>query len=211
MSDVVSLATEPRTAIGSRASKKLRKHGKVPAIVYGHKETPIAISVSSDDLNRIIRVLHARVLDLKIGDKVEKCLIRELQFNHLGDEMIHADFERISADERVEVVIPIKLKNTPKTMSGGVLDQPMHQLNIECPALSIPDEYTIDILNLTLGSPIHVSDLKLPEGVTVLEKMEAVVVQIKLPGVEADLDPTADAGVGPEVIKKEKKTDDEEE
>ena len=85
-------------------------------------------------------------------------------------------------DERVKVVIPVKLKNSPKSTGGGVLDQPLHTIHVECPAIAIPDDVTVDITNLALGSPIHVRELPVPAGVTVLEPAEAVVVQLKLPG-----------------------------
>jgi large subunit ribosomal protein L25 len=100
-------------------------------------------------------------------------------------------------------------------MGGGVLDQPLHTLHIECPLGSIPEAIRIDITNLTLGHPIHVKELTLPEGVRVLEGAEAVVVQLKLPGVEAvvaaPVVPGATTTSEPEVIKKEKKVEEPEE
>lgn len=212
MSAAVTLATEPRELGGSRAAKKLRKLGKIPAVIYGHKQDPVHISVNSDALNRAIRVDHARVLDLTIGGKPEKVLIRELQWDHLGSFMIHADFERVDANERVKVTIPVKLKNSPKATGGAVLDQPLHTVHVECSVIAIPDDITIDITGLTLGSPIHVSDLTLPEGVKVLEAKEMVVVQLKLPGAEpAVAGGPVEAGSEPEIIKKEKKAEDDEE
>ena len=114
MSETVTLAAEPRTGSGSHAAATLRKLGRVPAIIYGHKEPVVAISISADDLRRAIMVQHARVLDLTVSGKTEKVLIRELQWDHLGDIMLHADFTRISQDEKVKVTVPVKLKNTPK-------------------------------------------------------------------------------------------------
>lgn len=213
MSAVVSLKAEPRTGSGSRAAYKLRKQGLVPGIVYGHKEANVAVAVNAEELDRAIRVKHARVLDLQIGDKKETVLIRELQWDTFGRVMLHIDFARVSATDRVKVTVPVELKNTPKITGGGVLDQPLHSLHIECSPVQIPESIRVDILGLTLGAPIHVSDLKLPDGVKVLEAPEAVVVQLKLPGVEvvAAAIPTDTGGAGPEIIKKEKKADDEDE
>ena len=214
MSVTVSLATEPRIGTGSRVAQKLRKAGRIPAVIYGHKEAVVPVTVDAKELHRAIVLQHARVLDLKVGDKTETVLIRELQWDHLGSEMVHVDFARVSKDEKVRVTVPVKLKNAPKSMGGGVLDQPFHQVHIECLAIAIPDSITIDITNLTMGQPIHVSDLALPEGVKVLESQESVVVQLKMPGVEAAVAPVIPvdaAGTGPEVIKKEKKAEDEEE
>lgn len=212
MSDSITLTATPRTSYGTRASSKLRKLGQLPAVVYGHKEDVVAITVPYGEFDRAVRVKHARVLDLVIGAKTEKVLIRELQWDHLGSTMVHVDFARVSKDEKVKVTIPVKLKNAPKSTGGGVLDQPFHTLHVECLAIAIPEEITIDVTELTLGNPIHVRELKLPAGVTVLEGPETIVVQLKLPGQEpapAAGIPT-ETGAGPEIIKKEKKAEDDE-
>ena len=212
MSDTVTLTATARPGRGTRAAGKLRKLGQLPAIVYGHKEDAVSVSVPYADFDRAIRVKHARVVDLVLGAKTEKVLIRELQWDHLGSQMMHVDFARVSKDEKVKVTVPVKLKNAPKTTGGGVLDQPFHTLHIECLAIAIPDEITIDITDLTLGHPIHVRELKLPTGVAVLEGPETIVVQLKLPGQEPAVAvvPGLETGSGPELIKKEKKAEDEE-
>lgn len=211
MAETATLTAETRTGSGSRHADKLRKAGKIPGIVYGHKEAAVSVAVPADALDRLIRVQHARVLELDIAGKKETVLVRELQWDHLGRHMLHVDFARVSATDTVKVTVPVELRNSPKATGGGVLDQPLHALHIECSPVKIPDSIRIDITNLTLGAPIHVRELTLPEGVKVLEAPEAVVVQLKLPGAEPE--PTAIAaepGAGPEVIKKEKKTDDDE-
>lgn len=211
MSISVTLKATLRTGKGSRAADKLRKQGLVPAIVYGHKQDNAQVSVSAEELDRAIRIQHARVLDLEINGKSETVLIREVQWDYLGKQMMHIDFERKDRTELVRVTVPVELRNAPKQTGGGVLDQPLHTLHVECQLGGIPEAIRIDITNLTLGSPIHVKELTLPEGVKVLEAPEAVVVQLKLPGIEpvATATPT-EPGAGPEVIKKEKKADEEE-
>jgi large subunit ribosomal protein L25 len=208
MSVIVTLKATPRTASGSAACSKLRKQGLVPGIVYGHKQQNAQVTVNADELDRAIRILHARVIELEVGGKAETVLIRELQWDYLGKQMIHVDFERKDRAELVRVTVPVELRNAPKQTSGGVLDQPLHTLHVECPLGSIPEAIRIDITNLTLGNPIHVRELTLPEGVKALEAPEAVVVQLKLPGIEVTTTPT-EPGAGPEVIKPEKKKADE--
>ena len=212
----VTLKATPRTGSGSRQAIKLRKQGLVPAIVYGHKQANVAVAVSAEELDRAIRVLHVRMLALDIDGKQETVLIRELQWDSFGKQMMHVDFERKDASEKVKVSVPVELRNTPKATGGAVLDQPLHTLHVECPLGAIPDAIRIDITNLTLGEPIHVKDLTLPENVRVLEGPEAVVVHLKLPGLEAVVAPTTaavpgEAAAEPEVIKKEKKVEEEEE
>jgi large subunit ribosomal protein L25 len=209
MSLVVTLKAQARPGSGSRAAIKLRKSGFVPGVVYGHKQANAQVAVNADELDRAIRVLHARVIDLEIDGKAETVLIRELQWDYLGKQMIHVDFERKDRAELVRVTVPVELRNAPKATGGGVLDQPLHTLHVECPLGSIPEAIRIDLTNLTLGHPIHVKELTLPPNVRVLEVPEAVVVQLKLPGVEAVTTTPAEPGAGPEVIKPEKKKADE--
>src|SRR6188768_3565391 len=203
MSISVTLKAQSRTGSGSSAASKLRKQGLVPAIVYGHKQDNVQVAVSAEELDRAIRIQHARVLDLDVDGKKETVLIRELQWDYLGKQMIHVDFERKDRAELVRVTVPVELRNSPKITGGGVLDQPLHTLHVECSPAKIPEAIRIDITNLTLGAPIHIRELQLPEGVKVLETPEAVVVQLKLPGAEpvAAAIPT-EPGTGPEVIKK---------
>jgi large subunit ribosomal protein L25 len=210
MAETVKLTAQPRTGSGSRAAAKLRKRGLVPGIVYGHKEANVSVSVDADELDRAIRVKHARVLDLQLDGKSETVLIRELQWDYLGKEMLHVDFARVSATDRVKVTVPVELRNSPRATGGAVLDQPLHTLHVECSPAQIPEAIRIDLTNLTLDNPIHVRDLTLPEGVTVLDSPDLTVVHLKLPGAEPTA-PTAPAepGAGPEVIKREKKTDEE--
>ncbi len=210
MSQSVTLKATPRTGKGSRAAIKLRKSGFVPGIVYGHKKDSASVAVSAEELDRAIRVLHVRMLELDIAGKQETVLIREVQWDAFGKHMVHVDFERKLRTDKVKVTVPVELRNAPKATGGGVLDQPLHRLHIECLLGSIPEAIRIDITNLTLGHPIHVRELALPEGVQVLEVPEAVVVQLKLPGVEVEPTPI-ETGVGPEVIKPEKKKGDEDE
>lgn len=207
----VKLQATPRTGSGSRAAYKLRKQGQVPGIVYGHKQANVQVAVSAEALDRAIRIQHARVLDLELDGKTETVLIREVQWDYLGKQMIHVDFERKDRAELVRVTVPVELRNAPKQTGGGVLDQPLHTLHVECPLGEIPEAIRIDLTNLTLGNPIHVKELALPDKVKVLEAPEAVVVQLKLPGIEpvAPAIP-AEPGAGPEVIKPERKKEEEE-
>src|SRR5688572_4874890 len=210
MSISVTLKAQARTGSGSRSAIKLRKQGLVPAIVYGHKQDNVQVAVSAEELDRAIRIQHARVLDLEVDGKKETVLIRELQWDYLGKQMIHVDFERKDRAELVRVTVPVELRNAPKATGGGVLDQPLHTLHVECPLGDIPEAIRIDLTNLTLGHPIHVKELTLPAKVKVLEAPEAVVVQLKLPGIEpvAPTIPT-EPGTGPEVIKPERKKEEE--
>ncbi len=210
MSEIAKLTVHARTTTGTRAAKRLRKGGMIPAVVYGHKEPVVQIAIDAIELNRAIRVLHARTFRLEINGKTDTVLIKELQWDHLGSTMVHVDFERRDMTEKVKVAVPIELRNSPKTMGGGVLDQPLHRINVECPFGNIPEAVRIDILGLTIGHPIHVRELVLPEGVIALDPPEMVVVQIKMAGAEPAEASEAAEGSEPEVVTTKKAKDDAE-
>src|SRR5262245_65889864 len=135
MAEVV-LAAQPRETRGSKEAVRLRKKGRIPGILYGHKEATVPVSVGAEELDRAIRVQHARVLDLELNGKRETVLIRELQWDYLCRDMVHVDFARVSKDEKVRVTVPVELRNTPKNTGGGVLEQPLHQIHVECLAVA---------------------------------------------------------------------------
>jgi large subunit ribosomal protein L25 len=185
MAETVVLPFEPRQGRGSRKAEKLRRAGKTPGIVYGHKEDTVSITVEHDALINAIKH-NVRVVDLQGQGKTEKALIKELQWDHLGKDILHVDFERVAADERIKVQIPIELRGVaPGVTGGGILDQQIHALHIECLAIAIPDSVRVMIGELQKGQSIHVRDLKLPEGVTVLDDPDDIVVHLTEPRAEA--------------------------
>jgi len=209
MQTIATLKAIVRNSRGTRAARKLRHQGLVPAIIYGHKQENVPVAVPRHDIDHIVRVQHSRMITLDVNGHTETVLIREVQWDVFGREIIHVDFERKTAAEKVRVVVPIELRNVPKQSGGAVLDQPLHTVHVECPLGNIPEVIRVDITHLSVGHPIHVKDLVVPEGVRILEQPEAVVVQLKMPGAaEAAAAPTAEiAPAAPEVIKKERKTE----
>ena len=191
--ETVSLATQPRTGHGKRLARRLRQEGLVPAIIYGHKRATVAVALGKKDLDTALRH-HARIVDLRIDGQTETAVIQEVQHDHLGKEVLHVDFKRVSKDERIEVAVPIELKGMPAAVGhGGVLDQPLHELEVECLAIAIPESIRVNIGELQIGQAIHVKELTLPEGVKALNEPEAVVVQLR--AFLAEPEPTAAAAV----------------
>jgi len=211
MAEALILDTKERPGRGKRLAKSLRKEGRVPAVLYGHKEATLSVSLSKDELEKAIR--HGvRVLDLKSGADLQKVLIKEAQWDHLGKELLHVDFARVAADERVEVTVPVELRGiAPGVGAGGVLDQPIHVLPVECLAISIPESIRVNIGELQIGSMIHVRELVLPEGVVALAAPDAIVVQVSAPKVEVEAPVAAAAEAAePEVITRQKPAEEEE-
>jgi large subunit ribosomal protein L25 len=181
----VKLTTQPRPGSGSRAALKLRRDGLIPAVVYGHKEAVVPLALDRKEVETALRH-NVRVVDLQVDGKSETAVIQEVQYDHLGADVLHVDFKRVSKDERVRMTVRIELKGTPAGLGGGhVLEQPLHQLHVECPALAIPDSIRVNVLELKVGEPIHVRDLALPDGVKALDSPDLVVVQIATVKVEA--------------------------
>jgi large subunit ribosomal protein L25 len=214
MADAIQFKTEPRTGQGSRDAVRLRKAGRVPAVVYGHKEATVAVTISRDELAAALRH-HARTVDLLVDGKTETALIQEVQHDHLGTGLMHVDFRRVSKDERVRTTVDIELRGTaPGATGGGVLDQPLHKIHVECPAISIPESIRVKIDGLLLGQAIHVKELELPPGVKALDDPDLVVVQVKMQQVAVP-EPTTLAPEAttaePEVITKKKEKPAEEE
>jgi len=185
MAETVELVAQPREAHGSRAAQRLRKKGLIPAVVYGHQEATIAVALPAEELARVIRH-NVHIVDLKTDGKTGKALIREAQWDHLGKELLHVDFARVGADERVVVTVPIEVRGTaPGLTQGGVLDQPIHSIAVECPVVNVPDSVRVNVSELQLGQAIHVRDLHLPEGIKAMGDPDLVIVHVTLKAVEA--------------------------
>jgi large subunit ribosomal protein L25 len=196
MAETVVLKATKREGRGRHAAEKLRRQGQAPGVIYGHKQEVVAVALSAEDLSDAVR--HgARVVELQTeGGAGETAMIWELQWDHLGKEILHVDFRRTSRDERVVVNVPIELRGiAPGVTGGGILDQPLHTIEIECLAINIPESIRVPIGELQIGAAVHVRDLHLPEGVKATGDPDAIVVHISAPLAEAP--PPAEAAAGP--------------
>ena len=196
----IQLKAEPRSALGSRANKRLRDSGFVPAVVYGHKEAVVPVTLPKKEISTHL-AKGAHVFDLTLSGKSEKVLVKDVQFDHLGIEVLHVDFARVSLDERVEVTVPLELKGTPKgEADGGVLQQIVAELEIECVVTDIPDVITHNVSEMAIDDVVHIKDLKLPPGAKAMQDADLIVAMVKVIEEEAGA-PAAEAETAePEVI-----------
>jgi large subunit ribosomal protein L25 len=212
MADSVVFSTEPREGRGSQKARRLRRQGLIPAVLYGHKEETVSLAVNAEEFEYAIR--HgSRVIDLKTAKGVEKALVKEIQWDHLGKHILHADFARVSEQDRVQVPVPLELRGVaPGVTAGGLLDQPLHSLEIECQATSIPESIRVNINELQIDQAIYVRDLKLPPGVVALADPDVVVVHVTQKAVEPEAAPAEVAAetAEPEVIGRQAKEEEEE-
>jgi large subunit ribosomal protein L25 len=213
MAESVTIHAEPRDpqknkGTGTRVARRLRAAGRVPAIVYGHKQDPLPISLTRDDVWALIKK-STHLATLRINDATETVLIRDLQWDHLGKEILHLDFARVSADERIDTVVKLTTHgHAPGIAQGGMLEMLYHDLRVSCPANAIPDEIRIDLGSVGLNEGVHVKDLRLPEGVVARAEPDTLLLHVTsrtaatAPTVEAQ-----PAATEPEVIGKKEKED----
>ncbi len=200
MADAEVLTVEKRDGRGSRSAGKLRKAGRIPAVIYGHKEQTISVSLSGDEVQAILRH-KAQIVDLKMDGGVQKAQIREVQWDHLGKDVLHVDLKRVALDERIEIHVPIELRGiAPGVAAGGVLDQPLHSLHVECLAVAVPESIRVNIAALQIGTAIHVRDLQLPADVKALDDADAVVVHLTVPQSETEAGAAPIDQAEPEII-----------
>jgi len=194
------LKVSRRTETGKRRMRRMRAAGSVPAVLYGHGEETVVLSVPTEQLNAAIR--HGSQLVDLTGELSESALISEIQWDTYGGDVLHVDLTRVSKTEQVDVTVPLELRGAaPGTREGGVVTQPLHEIEIKCPAIAIPDHIEVNINHLELNDVIHASDLALPEGATLLIPADQVVAQCITPTAAPEEEEAAPAeGAEPEII-----------
>lgn len=215
MAEAFILEATERTKAGTNAAKQLRKTGLVPAVMYGHGEATAVLSIPGEALYKAIR-MGVRIFDVKSPAGVQKTLLRDIQWDPLGHDILHADFYRVRADEKITLEVKVEIRGTaPGVTGGGVLVQQIHSLSVECLIINIPETVRVNIGELQIDQAIHVKELKLPEGVVIKNDPEAIVVMIAKKVVEEEAAavpgaPTAESSE-PEVIGRVKGEEDAEE
>ncbi|MGE0609174.1 MAG: 50S ribosomal protein L25 [Pirellulales bacterium] len=193
-----SLSVQVRDSRGKRNCRRARKAGSVPAVLYGQGADNMSLAIPADQVAAVLR--HgARLVDLT-GAVHEKAFIRDLQWDVYGTSVLHMDLTRISENQMVRVKVVVELRGTAAGIKdGGVVDHHMHELDIDCRVLAIPEKITVSINDLQLDGEITVADLQLPDGVIVHAEPTDVVVQCITPREETEESGT-EAGAEPELI-----------
>ncbi|MCU4137686.1 MAG: Ribosomal protein L25 [Thermodesulfobacteria bacterium] len=180
----VTLSAIKREKTGKEISKKLRKQGLIPAIVYGPRFQPLPIAVKFNELESILIKHKGETLlfNLELTDgepsKIQ-AILKDYQTHPITDKIIHIDFLAIHEEETITLDIPLEFLGKPVGISkGGVLEILLHELTIECLPSNIPDKIYVDINNLDVGDVLHVKDIKVPEGVKVINDPEETVLTI---------------------------------
>ena len=203
------LQVERRTQVGTRAVHKLRKEGKMPAVIYGHKEETLAISVPEKDF-REARQAGAKMFLIRCDDKEQSALLKETQYDTFGDNVLHADFIRVAMDEEVTVEVFIELRGNPVGVTqGGVLEQILRTVEVKCLPAAIPEKLTLDVSKLEVGDNLALKDTEFPSGVKIAhDDPNTTVAQVKMAVVKEEEAPVEEeevSGKEPEVIVKKAK------
>ncbi len=208
-----------RSDSGTGNARKLRRSGQVPAVIYGHGRESQSLSLDAREFGKLLdRIAYANtVIELMIDGKPAMTLIRDLQRHPFKPEILHVDFQELVAGEKVTVNVPLVFVGVPDGVrnGGGILDQVMHEVSIHVDPSMIPNHIDVEVTELTIGHSFHVGDLKLPDGVEVLDEAEATICVVTAPKTvveEVPAEAVAEPGetpTEPELIRKAKPEEEE--
>ncbi len=197
----IEVSATTRKAQGTGASRRLRKTGRVPGIVYGGKE-PLLIDVDHNNLYHALRneAFHASILALDLEGKKEQVLLRDFQMHPFRQQVLHIDFQRVQADKKIHMKVPLHFVNAEIApgvkVGGGIISHVLNEMEVSCLPADLPAAIEVDLATLDLGHSIHVSDIKMPKGVEVAghhHSGDAVAtVQIPRGAVEAAAEAAAE-------------------
>jgi len=210
MAKQVKLSVSRRTGTGRSAVRKIKAQGAVPAIIYGAKQQPEPLQVSRRDISLMLSLASGEniLVELEIAGESgsRMALVQEVQHSPVGGDVLHVDFHAISMDEVIEAEVPLEPTGTAEGVKtfGGLLEQSLRSLEIECLPRDLPDLLRVDVSHLNIGDSIHVKEIPLPDGVKTRVSPELTVFSVLAPIVEEEPEPVAEAAAGPEVITEKK-------
>lgn len=198
MAENVTLAAERRDRAGKGAARATRRSDRVPGVIYGDKKPPLLISIEQRALERVAgkESFFARLATVTVDGESHRVLPREVQLDPVKDRAIHCDFLRVGPKTRITVAVPIHFENegaSPGLKRGGVLNVVRHAVEVYCLADSIPELFTADLTGLDIGDSIHISHVKLPEGVKPTIARDFTIASIAAPTVYVEESPVAAA------------------
>lgn len=197
-----TLEVTKRTRTGTAESRRLRREGKIPAVLYGHGESNEHLAIPAVQVNTILRH-NSRAVALA-GDIEETALISDVHYDPLGIDVLHLDLIRVNLKEKVELTVTIHTHGQCKGVNeGGILLETLHEVDVRCPAGSIPESLDVDVSNLGLNEHLSAGSLQLPDGVELITDADTVIVRVEEPRSAAADEETTQAISGePEVISK---------
>jgi large subunit ribosomal protein L25 len=182
-SQTTKLSISPREPEGSRATRRLRRSGRVPGILYGGDGEPLTFSVDARELRHALAA-HGAVLEVVDGGDATPAILKSAQYHPVRGETMHVDLLRVNLDVAIHAVVPLELtggEESPGVKEGGVLEQITRELNIEALPTSIPESITHDVSMLEINDTVTLSQVTVPEGIVLLDDLEDTVVATLTP------------------------------
>ncbi len=196
------LEAKSRSETGTRKARTMRQEGKIPAVIYGHGIEAQPITLNTHEVE--LAILHGeRFLEVDLDGKKQNALIKEVQYDTFGQDILHVDLARVSLHERVEVTVPIELRGTPAGVNeGGVLQQIAAEVGVECEVSAIPEEITVSVTEMNIGDSLSMKDLPLPAKTKLTDDPESVVCTVSIVTEEElpEEEEAAEEAAEPEVI-----------
>ena len=188
MSDDTTISAEQRERVGKGSARAVRRAGRVPAVIYGDKKEPLGITLESREITKIVHQpgIFGRLLNIKVSGSKHTVLTRDIQFHPVTDNVLHMDFLRISGSAKVAVAVAVEFINEdecPGIKVGGVLNVVRYEVELLCPATTIPEKITVDLEGLKIGDSVHISTIDLPDGVSpTITDRDFTIATIASPG-----------------------------
>jgi len=204
MENNLVLKAEKRESTGTHSANKVRRRGRIPAVLYGHKKE--AVPITLDAHNLVQGVEHGyRVVELELNNDKETAMFKDLQYDFLGKNIVHVDLIRVDVTERVTVSVPIVIKGTAKgTEEGGVLEEVSDSIEVESRVTDIPDSIVVNVSELEIGDNIYAKDVQLPDNIKMISEPDHLLITCSYMEEEKTLEEIEEeAPVAPEVIGEE--------
>ena len=187
--ETLEIKAEPRAKGSKNSARRLRRDGKIPAVLYGPKTQPVSLQVDKRDFSTRVAVLEgSHLVRLKSSDSslTEKvALVKDMQFHPISGDVIHTDFYEVDLAARITVSVPLRfVGKAAGVVRGGILQPIVREVEVECLPLDIPNAFNVDVSALDIGDSIHVEDIAMPEGVSAVYESNYAVVTVVTPSVE---------------------------
>jgi len=214
MAEKFVVKAEKREGRGTNFARGLRREGKIPATVYGGGEDAVAITADLKDLAAIIRSDSGAntLFTLDIDGEESRVIFQDRQIDPVLGRLLHADLRRLSIGEKIELTIPVHLIGIAKGVGdGGILDQQLREINVKCLPSDIPDSIDVDVENLELNDSISIADIKVGEGIEILDPPESVIAAVVFVREEVEEVEEVEEGLEPGIVGEEGDEDDDSE
>jgi len=211
----VNITASAREGIGVKgALSKIRAEKNIPAVIYGGHKDPVSVTVSVKDLEKIVKAGKNTLVEVALNGAAELALVKEVQYHPVTDLPIHADFQRVSMNDKMNVVVPVRLEGTCADIAqyGAIIEHIMREIEVRALVSAIPHEIVVDITPMTINKGILAGDIQMPKGVELVTDPQAPVVHLAIPKEEAAPAPAAaaaDAAAQPESSSTKGKKDEE--